>query len=68
METDASGIGLGAVLTQVTPGGAHRPFAFASLMLQAHEQNYGSTELEPLGREAFQTIPIWTYVPCLHRS
>ena len=49
LETDASGSGLGAVLTQVQEDGLHRPIAYASRTLQDHERNYGITELEALG-------------------
>ena len=49
METDASGIGLGAVLAQEVEDGTLHPVAYASRTLQPHEQNYGATELEALG-------------------
>ena len=45
METDASGIGLGAVLAQEVKDGTLHPVAYA---IQPHEQNYGATELEAL--------------------
>ena len=48
LETDASGAGLGAVLSQ-TSKGVVRPVAYASRTLQPHEKNYGATELEALG-------------------
>ena len=48
LETDASGTGLGAVLSQKQPNGQIRPIAYASRTLQSHEKNYGSTELEGL--------------------
>jgi hypothetical protein len=49
LETDASGVGLGAVLTQTQEYGTTRPVAYASRTLQPHERNYGVTELEALG-------------------
>lgn len=49
METDASGVGLRAVSLQQQPDKTIRPIAFASRTLQAHERNYGISELEALG-------------------
>ena len=49
LETDASGAGLGAVLAQKQDDDSIRPIAYASRSLQAHERNYGITELEGLG-------------------
>ena len=43
LETDASGLGLGAVLSQEQEDGTVRPIAYASRTLQPHERNYGST-------------------------
>ena len=48
LETDASGLGLGAVLAQAGDDGAVRPIAYASRTLQIHEKNYGVTEMEAL--------------------
>ena len=49
LETDASGTGLGAVLSQKQTDSTVRPIAFASRTLQPHERNYGISELEGLG-------------------
>ena len=50
LETDASGMGLGAVLSQQQGSGptSSRPIAYASRTLQKHERNYGISELEAL--------------------
>ena len=48
METDASGVGLGAVLAQQIEDGILHPVVYASRTLQPYEQNYGATELEAL--------------------
>ena len=49
LETDASGVGLGAILAQKQPDGTVRPIAYGSRTLQQHEKKYGATELEALG-------------------
>ena len=49
LETDASGIGLGAVLSQKQDDGHLHPIAYASRSLNPHEKNYCISELETLG-------------------
>ena len=49
LETDASGMGLGAVLAQEQSDGSVCPIAYTSCSLQKHERSYGITELEGLG-------------------
>ena len=49
LETDASYVGLGAVLSQQQEDGSVHPIAYASRSLDQHERNYGVTELETLG-------------------
>ena len=48
LETDASGIGLGAVLSQIQQDGQLHPIAYASRALDSSERNYAITELETL--------------------
>ena len=49
LETDVSGAGLGAVLSQNQNDDTIRPISYASRTLQPHEQNYGISELEAMG-------------------
>ncbi|MCG8624860.1 MAG: hypothetical protein MJE68_23035, partial [Proteobacteria bacterium] len=48
LETDASGVGLGAILAQKQVDGSTHPIAYASRTLDSHERNYGISELETL--------------------
>ena len=49
LDVDASGVGLGAVLSQADSEGCERPVAFASRSLTDTEQRYASTKSELLG-------------------
>ena len=49
LETDASSVGLGAVLSQKQPDERFHPIAYASRSLQPHEKNYAISELGTLG-------------------
>ena len=48
VQTDASGLGLGAVLMTVLPEGKKLPVSFISRVLHGGEKNYTTTELECL--------------------
>ena len=49
LETDASTVGLGAILSQEQDDGTVHPVAYASRSVDKHERNYGISELETLG-------------------
>ena len=61
LETDASGIGLGAVLSQKQGDGHIHSIAYASQSLNAHEKNYGISELKTLGL----VWAVWYFRPYL---
>ena len=48
LETDASTVGLGAVLSQMQDDGTVHPIAYASRSVDKCEKNYGISELETL--------------------
>ena len=49
LETDASTVGLGAVLSQVQEDGMIHPITYTSRAVGKHEQNYEISEMETLG-------------------
>ena len=49
LETDASTVGLGAILSQEQDDGTVHPVAYASRSVDKHKRNYGISELETLG-------------------
>ena len=49
LQTDASDVGVGAVLSQLDDDGKERPVAFASQSLSARDRNYSVTEKEAYG-------------------
>ena len=64
LETDASKLGLGAVLSQKQTDGWYHPVAYASQSLTTHEHNYHSTKQEFLVLkwvidEQFQEYLLW---------
>ena len=46
MQTDASDVGVSAILSQLDDDGIEKPVAFASQSLSARERNYSTTEKE----------------------
>ena len=64
LETDASGLGLGAVISQEQADG---PIAYASRTLQSHERNYAATEMEALDVVwAVRHFRQYLYAHCCH--
>ena len=69
LETDASDLGLGALLSQEQEDGSVKPLAYASRTLRSHEQNYGTTEprrwksLALFGRFVISDSTLWSPLP-----
>ena len=61
LETDASSLGLGAVLAQKQDDGRVHPVAYASHTLNAQEKNCGITEMETLAEFGQQSTFVHTY-------
>ena len=64
LETDASQLGLGAVLSQKETDGQYHPVAYVSWSLSVHEHNYHSTKQKFLAQkwvimEQFQGYLLW---------
>lgn len=69
LETDASLVGLGAILSQNRDDGEIHPITYASRSLDIHEKNYGISELETLGLVwAVRYFCPWKSLYCVHRS
>jgi hypothetical protein len=71
LHTDASGIGLGAVLYQ-NQGGLNRPLAFASRGLTKSEKNYPALKLEFLAMkwaicDKFKNYLFWKHLQSFNR-
>ena len=70
LETDASKVGLGAVLAQKQVDDSVHPVAYASRMTDTQERNYGTSKLETLALvwavRYFRTVPARSSHYCLH--
>ena len=62
LETDASGDGLGAVLSQKQEDGHYHPVAYASQGLKGGELRYHSSKLEFLALKSAITEQFWEYL------
>lgn len=68
LETDASNVRLGAVLSQMQDDGTIHSVAYASRSVDKHEKNYGILELETIGL-VWSARYFHKYIlghPCLH--
>ena len=63
IETDASTVGLGAVLAQKRPDGSVHPITYVSWSLQPAERNYGISELG-IGMGSQTLYPYILGYPC----
>ena len=71
LETDVSGVGLGAVLFQEQEDGRLKPLCYASRTLQTHERlwSVGTRGFSSgVGSKTLSSLPFWPQVQSLHRS
>ena len=67
VDTDASAMGIVAVLSQVQEDGQERVVAYASRVLTNPERRYCVTRRELLAVITLQAIPAWTQIPIVDR-
>ena len=70
LETDASKLGLGAVLSQKQTNGRYHPVAFGSRAVHGAEVNYHSTKLVfglEVVHQTFSDLSIGSQLQSLHR-
>jgi phospholipid-translocating ATPase len=63
LQTDASDIGLGAILSQLDDNGVEGPIAYVSKILSGRERNYCTTEKEAFA-VIFGILTFRTYLLC----
>ena len=66
VQTDASDVGIGAVLSQLDENGEEHPIAYASRKLQPRETKYSAVSGHSVGTEVFQMLSLWPGIHHLH--